>query len=62
MSQEHDNYCDCGEDCTDVQDWCTCGDWDNDTACGEVRKGDARAEEGMKCGQCAYAGEVWGGQ
>ena len=30
--------------------------------CGEVRKGDARVEEGMKCGQCAYAGEVWGGQ
>ena len=26
--------------------------------CGEVRKGDARVEEGMKCGQCAYAGEV----
>lgn len=30
--------------------------------CGEVRQGDARVEEGMKCGQCAYAGEVWGGQ
>tara|TARA_R100000315_G_C5221318_1_gene133100 strand:+ start:638 stop:1093 length:456 start_codon:yes stop_codon:yes gene_type:complete len=30
--------------------------------CGEVRQGDARVEGGMKCGWCAYAGEVWGGQ
>ena len=30
--------------------------------CGEVRRGDARVEGGMKCGWCAYAGEVWGGQ